>query len=189
MKNILIYGSPGVGKTTLIKKILENINLKAGGFYTEEIKENENRVGFKIISLDNQEGILAHISIKGMKKVGRYGVNIYDLENIGVKSLDQALRNEDLIIIDEIGKMEIFSDKFKEKVLDCLNSEKYVLATIGIGGDKFIFKIKERNDVILFEMNRENRDELMDKVLHLILKENLRLKNLFIKLKKEETRN
>jgi len=174
MKNILICGPPGVGKTTLIKKILENLNLKAGGFYTGEIKENGNRVGFKIISLDNLAGILAHVRIKGTKRVGRYGVNIYDLENVGVKSLGRALENDDLIIIDEIGKMEIFSDKFKEKVLDCLNSEKFVLATIGIGGDKFISQIKERNDVIIFKMSRENRDELMDKILPLILRENLK---------------
>ena len=174
MKNILICGPPGVGKTTLIKKILENLNLKSGGFHTEEIKENKNRVGFKIISLDNQEGVLAHISIKGAKRVGRYGVNIYDLENIGVKSLCRAFKNDDLIIIDEIGKMEIFSDKFKEKVLDCLNSEKFVLATIGIGRDKFISQIKERDDVIIFNMNRENRDELMDRISPLILRENLK---------------
>jgi len=173
MKNILICGLPGVGKTTLIKKLLKNINLKAGGFYTEEIREKSNRAGFKIIYLEKKEGILAHIRVKGMKRVGRYGVNIDDLEGIGVKSLDRALRNEDLVIIDEIGKMEIFSDKFKAKVLACLNSEKFVLATIGIGGDKYISRIKERNDVTVFKMNRENRDELMDKVLSLILKENL----------------
>jgi len=170
MKNILICGPPGVGKTTLIKKILEKLNLKAGGFYTEEIKENNRRVGFKIISLDNQEGILAHIRVKGMKRVGRYGVNIDDLEDIGVKSLDRALRNEDLVIIDEIGKMEIFSDKFKEKVLACLNSEKFVLATIGIGGDKFVSKIKERKDIVLFTINIENRDRLIDRISSLILK-------------------
>jgi len=170
MKNILICGPPGVGKTTLIKKILENINLRAGGFYTEEIRENNRRVGFKIISLDNQEGILAHISIKNSRRVGRYGVNIYDLENIGVKSLSQALRDDDLIIIDEIGKMETFSDKFKDKVLDCLNSEKFVLATIGIGGDKFISKIKERKDIVLFTINIENRDRLIDRISSLILK-------------------
>jgi len=170
MKNILICGPPGVGKTTLVKKILENINLRAGGFYTEEIRENNRRVGFKIISLDNQEGILAHISIKNSRRVGRYGVNIYDLENIGVKSLSQALRDDDLIIIDEIGKMEIFSDKFKDKILDCLNSEKFVLATIGIGGDKFISKIKERKDIVLFTINIENRDRLIDRISSLILK-------------------
>jgi len=170
MKNILICGPPGVGKTTLVKKILENINLRAGGFYTEEIRENNRRVGFKIISLDNQEGILAHISIKNSRRVGRYGVNIYDLENIGVKSLSQALRDDDLIIIDEIGKMETFSDKFKDKVLDCLNSEKFVLATIGIGGDKFISKIKERKDIVLFTINIENRDRLIDRISSLILK-------------------
>ena len=170
MKNILICGPPGVGKTTLVKKILKNINLRAGGFYTEEIKENNRRVGFKIISLDNQEGILAHANIKDSQRVGRYGVNINDLENIGVKSLSQALRDDDLIIIDEIGKMEIFSDKFKEKVLACLNSEKFVFATIGIGGDKYISRIKERDDVIVFKMNRENRDRLIDRISFLILK-------------------
>ena len=170
MKNILICGTPGVGKTTLIKKILKRINLRAGGFYTEEIKENNRRVGFKIISLDNQKGILAHVNIKDSQRVGRYGVNINDLENIGVKSLSQALRDDDLIIIDEIGKMEIFSDKFKEKVLDCLNSEKFVFATIGIGGDKYISRIKERDDVIVFKMNRENRDRLIDRISSLILK-------------------
>ena len=174
MKNILICGPPGVGKTTLIKKILENINLRAGGFYTEEIEENSRRVGFKIISLDNQKGILAHISVKGMKRVGRYGVNIYDLENIGVKSLSQALRDDDLIIIDEIGKMEVFSEEFKEKVLDCLNSEKFVLATIGIGGDKFISNIKRRDDIILFKVTKENRNKLIEIISSLILEKSFR---------------
>jgi len=151
-----------------LKKILENINLRAGGFYTEEIKENNRRVGFKIISLDNQEGILAHISIKNSRRVGRYGVNIYDLENIGVKCLNQALKDDDLILIDEIGKMEVFSEEFKEKVLDCLNSKKIVLATISIGGDKFISNIKRRDDIILFEITKENRNKLIEIISSLI---------------------
>ncbi len=168
MKNILICGPPGVGKTTLAKKILKNINLRAGGFYTEEIKENNRRVGFKIISLDNQEGILAHISIKNSRRVGRYGVNIYDLENIGVKCLNQALKDDNLILIDEIGKMEVFSEEFKEKVLDCLNSKKIVLATISIGGDKFISNIKKRDDIILFEVTKESRNKLVEIISSLI---------------------
>jgi len=174
MKNILICGPPGVGKTTLIKKILEKLNLKAGGFYTEEIRERSNRVGFKIISLDNQEGILAHINIKDSRRVGRYGVNINDLDSIGVKSLEQALKNDDLIIIDEIGKMEVFSEGFKEKVLDCLNSKKIVLATISMVGDKFISNIKRRDDIILFKVNKENRNKLIEIISSLILEKSFR---------------
>ena len=174
MKNILICGPPGVGKTTLIKKILKKINLRAGGFYTEEIRGRSNRVGFKIISLDNQEGILAHINIKDSQRVGRYGVNINDLENIGARSLEQALKNDDLIIIDEIGKMEVFSEEFKEKVLDCLSSKKIVLAAISMVGDKFISNIKRRDDIILFKVTKENRNKLIEIMSSLILEKSFR---------------
>jgi len=174
MKNILICGPPGVGKTTLIKKILKKINLRAGGFYTEEIRGRSNRVGFKIISLDNQEGILAHINIKDSQRVGRYGVNINDLENIGARSLEQALKNDDLIIIDEIGKMEVFSEEFKEKVLDCLSSKKIVLAAISMVGDKFISNIKRRDDIILFKVTKENRNKLIKTISSLILEKSFR---------------
>lgn len=174
MKNILICGPPGVGKTTLIKKILKKTNLRAGGFYTEEIRGRSNRVGFKIISLDNQEGILAHINIKDSQRVGRYGVNINDLENIGARSLEQALKNDDLIIIDEIGKMEVFSEEFKEKVLDCLSSKKIVLAAISMVGDKFISNIKRRDDIILFKVTKENRDKLIKTISSLILEKSFR---------------
>lgn len=174
MKNILICGPPGVGKTTLIKKILKKINLRAGGFYTEEIRGRSNRVGFKIISLDNQEGILAHINIKDSQRVGRYGVNINDLENIGARSLEQALKNDDLIIIDEIGKMEVFSEEFKEKVLDCLSSKKIVLAAISMVGDKFISNIKRRDDIILFKVTKENRNKLIEIISSLILEKSFR---------------
>ena len=174
MKNILICGPPGVGKTTLIKKILKKINLRAGGFYTEEIRGRSNRVGFKIISLDNQEGILAHINIKDSQRVGRYGVNINDLENIGARSLEQALKNDDLIIIDEIGKMEVFSEEFKEKVLDCLSSKKIVLAAISMVGNKFISNIKRRDDIILFKVTKENRNKLIETMSSLILEKSFR---------------
>lgn len=174
MKNILICGPPGVGKTTLIKKILKKINLRTGGFYTEEIRGRSNRVGFKIISLDNQEGILAHINIKNSQRVGRYGVNINDLENIGARSLEQALKNDDLIIIDEIGKMEVFSEEFKEKVLDCLSSKKIILAAISMVGDKFISNIKRRDDIILFKVTKENRNKLIEIISSLILEKSFR---------------
>jgi nucleoside-triphosphatase len=91
VKNILITGKPGCGKTSLIIEIIKELNLPAGGFYTQEIREKGVRKGFKIISLDGREGILARVNFKSPYKVSKYGVNIKDLEEIGIKSILEAL--------------------------------------------------------------------------------------------------
>ncbi|MBC7074028.1 AAA family ATPase, partial [Candidatus Parcubacteria bacterium] len=85
VKNFLITGPPGSGKTTLLKELIKELKIRARGFYTEEIRENTRRVGFKIITLENKEGILAHYKFKSSILVSKYRVNLRDLEEIGVK--------------------------------------------------------------------------------------------------------
>jgi nucleoside-triphosphatase len=124
--NVLLTGKPGVGKTTIIKKVVEGRE-NAGGFYTEEIRDRY-RKGFKIMTLDGEEGILAHVDIKNRRTVGKYGVNTPDIDAIAVKSVEESLDRE-IIVIDEIGKMELYSEKFRDilgKALDTGN----VLGTI-----------------------------------------------------------
>lgn len=127
--HILLTGRPRTGKTTLIKRIVKELPC-AGGFYTEEITEAGQRVGFKIKTLDEKEGILARKGWKSHYTLGLYGINLEDLEHIGVKAIEEAQKNKEIIVIDELGKMELFSEKFKASVINALNSQKSVLGTI-----------------------------------------------------------
>ena len=169
-KNIFITSLPGHGKTTLIIEILKELKLNAGGFYTQEIREKGIRKGFKIITLDGKEGILAHVNIKSPYKVSKYKVNIKDLEEIGVRSILKALEENKIVIIDEIGKAEMFSEKFREAVISALNSKNKILGTIKLTYDPFTNKIKQRKDTAIFKLTRENKTEIKKKIKELILK-------------------
>ena len=164
IKNILITGKPNCGKTTLIKEISEKLKPKIFGFYTEEIKEKEKRVGFKIKTLDKKEGILSHIRFKSKYQVGKYKVNLKNLEEIGVSTLEKAIKEKKIVLIDEIGKMELFSEKFKKIVLKALNSENKVLATIMLKKNPFCDKIKKRKDAKIFYLQRENFQKIKKEI-------------------------
>ncbi|MEA1993802.1 MAG: NTPase [Euryarchaeota archaeon] len=162
--NILLAGNPGIGKTTIIKKVISDIE-NAGGFYTEEIR-NKYRKGFRIVTLAGEKGILAHVDIGGRYTVGKYGVNLKDLDGIAVKSVEESL-DKDLIVIDEIGKMELYSRNFKEVVDRALNTEK-VLGTIMSKNNYFIKKIKNRDDTKIVIVDKHNRNSLVEKIKKLI---------------------
>ena len=168
IKNIFITGKPGCGKTTLIMEILKELNLPAGGFYTQEIREKDVRKGFKIITLDGKKGILAHIGIKSPYKVSKYRVNIKDLEEIGVKSILNSLKENKITIIDEVAKMELFSEKFKKAVILALDSKNKILGTIKMTFDPFTDKIRKRKDTKIFHLTRGNRGEIKKQIKKLL---------------------
>lgn len=149
-------------------EIIKELNLKAGGFYTQEIREEGIRKGFKIVSLDGKEGILAHINIKSPYQVNKYKVNIKDLEEIGVRSILKALEEDKIIIIDEVGKAEMFSNKFRQVVLAGLNSGRKVLGTIKFTHDPFTDRIKKRKDTLVLRLSKENKDEIKKRIQELI---------------------
>jgi len=161
-KNFLLTGKPGVGKTTIIKNLIPKLK-NAGGFFTEEIREKGKRIGFKILTLNGKEGILARKE-EGVYKVGSYSVNMKDLEEIAVKAVIQAIKEKEIVVIDEIGKMEILSNKFREAVIEALDSRKVVLGVIHREDSGFFKEIKERNDVELLEVRFDNRDEISKKL-------------------------
>lgn len=165
-KNILITGYPGVGKTTIIKKVFEESrSLNPAGFYTAEIREGGIRKGFELLSFDGRRRLLSHVDIKSPYRVGKYRVDIGGLEDFidSIAFFDPAVR---LLIIDEIGKMECLSDKFRTLVREILDSGKLVSATIAQKGGGIIEEIKKRKDITLFEILHENRDFILTDILN-----------------------
>ncbi len=157
-KNIFLTGAPSSGKTTVIKKIIENLNHPANGFYTEEERIDGKRVGFLMKTLDGRKGYLAHQDIKSDFYIRRYGVSIENIKNIAVPSISPVENN--IIILDEIGKMECFSPAFKQATTNALKAPNIVIGTITLGGDDFIREIKERKDMEVNEVTVDNRDLL-----------------------------
>ncbi|MEW6162339.1 MAG: NTPase [Nitrospirota bacterium] len=164
-KNFLLTGPPGVGKTTLIKKLFGELKgLHPAGFYTEEIREGGIRKGFDLISLDGRRGLLSHTEIKSPYRVGKYRVDVRGFEGF-LDSIAFFAPETNLVIIDEIGKMECLSPKFRRLIKEIIDSEKMAIATIAFKGVGLIEEIKKRNDVRLFEVTKNNRDSLVSEIL------------------------
>ena len=168
-RNILITGPPGCGKSTLIEKVINRMEEPVSGFFTREIKERGRRVGFSINTVDGREGILAHQNIVSQFHVGKYGVNIEDIDSLAVSAIIPAQRKQ-VIVIDEIGKMECFSDLFKKTLIQVLDSPNCVIGSIALKGDSFIQGIKNRDDVKLISITPEARDSLVEEILGSIKK-------------------
>jgi nucleoside-triphosphatase len=163
---LLLTGKPGTGKTALIKEALASTKVKGGGFYTEEIRTGGIRQGFKLVTLDGQEATLAHVGISSPYQVSKYNVDTDSLDRVGVSALRHALKESDLIVIDEIGKMELLSPQFREAVTQALNSGKKVLGTIMLNPHPFADEIKRHPEVETLLVTRENRTEVMRKVIN-----------------------
>ena len=156
----LITGKPGVGKTTLVQKIIKRMgSINMAGFYTSEIRSAGSRLGFELQGLNGGYRTLAHVEIDSRHRVGRYGVDKDGFEEF-LATLDLLNPDVELIVIDEIGKMELFSYRFRSLVCDALSADKQVLATSPLKGDEFIREIKQRLDIKLLEVTHANRDRL-----------------------------
>jgi len=165
MKQVyLLTGQPGTGKTRIIKQAIAEMKGKAGGFYTEEIRSQGVRQGFKLVTLEGQTAILAHINFHGPYRVSKYGVDVDSLDKVGVSALNQAAQECDLVVIDEIGKMELFSAKFREAVSNILNSGQRLLGTIMLSPNPYADAIKRQPQVNLVTVTRTNHQQVLEEL-------------------------
>ena len=159
-QKVLLTGRPGCGKTTLIKRVVNELPQRFGGFYTEEIRDHGTRVGFKVVALEGGEAVFAHVDFATPERLGKYRLDLSALETVGVKAVRDAMRARQLVVIDEIGPMEIRSAMFRDAVNEVFESEVPLLATIFARSLPFIDAIKSRPDVTLVEVSPENREKL-----------------------------
>ncbi len=163
---VLIQGRPGSGKTTLVKRVLERLDIPYTGFFTEEIREKGVRKGFRIVTASGKEAILAHIDSKSSKRVSKYGVEIENIERVAVPSL----KGEGLVVIDEIGKMELMSRKFKETLKEIFEKKRKVLGTIPICRIRFIDDLISKYRPVVIRLDRKDSEEVLERVLTLLKK-------------------
>jgi nucleoside-triphosphatase len=166
MTNILLTGKPGCGKTTVAIATARNLHdLSVSGFYTEEIRDGSKRVGFRIVTFGSTlhhsetDRILAHIDFSEGPRVLKYRVDLPVFDEVAVPSLSLE-RQADVFVVDEIGKMECFSERFQRAIERLLNSRRPLLATVARKGRGLIAESKRRPDAELVEVTLDNREAL-----------------------------
>ena len=170
---ILLTGPPGIGKTTIFSKIIDEIEkggFHVGGMICCEIRKAKSRVGFELLDLSSKKrGLLAHINQLKGPRIGKYFVNLRDLENLGVASILTAIKKADLIAIDEIGPMELLSLAFCNALIKSVESSKPLLSTVHYRlNAPLINKIKTNKDTIIFKLNTKNRESIHHEILEKI---------------------
>ena len=167
--NILLTGPPGIGKTTAIKRVVERlVGLRLVGFTTDEVRVGGRRRGFKVLTLDGREGILADVAFRSRWRVGRYGVDLEGFERLVCPILEGGADDADAAVIDEIGKMECFSPRFCRAVERLADAHIPMVATIGARGGGLIADLKRRSDATLIVLSQANRDQVPAEVAALV---------------------
>ena len=162
---LLLTGAPGIGKTSILTRtaeLLKSEGYAVGGMISREVRMNQRRVGFELIDLaSSNRSWLAHIDQKTGPRVGRYRVNVADLEATGVTAILNAVQNADVVLIDEVGPMELFSNKFTDAVKKAAESEKPVIVIVHWKAvNQLIETMEAREDAELFVASLLNRDRL-----------------------------
>lgn len=163
---LFLTGDPGCGKTTVLRRVVERAghDVAMTGFLTDELREGSRRKGFVGTTLDGRTFVLADREIPGELRVGPYGVDLEGLETIGLAALEPR-EDTALVVLDEVGKMELLSQKFRRRVGELLDAEVPLLATIGSRGVGFIKRVRNDPRVTLIQMRRHTSDATVGEVL------------------------
>ncbi len=157
----LVTGQPGSGKTTLIRQVVTGMHLRAAGFYTEDLRHGGIREGFRIVTLDGEMALLAAAGHPGPVRVSKYGVDIQEMERIGVSALRHALERGHVVVVDEIGRMQLLSRAFRQLLLEAVRSEHPLLGTVMQGRNPYADRIKAHRNVEVLTLTPGNRQEIL----------------------------
>jgi nucleoside-triphosphatase len=161
---LLLTGPPQCGKTTVVRRVAERFPGRAAGFYTREVREADRRVGFEIVTLDGGVAWLSHVDFPGPNRVGKYGVDLEGLHRLGLAALEPT-PGVDLILVDEVGKMECLSPRFVAAMERLWSAPVPLLITVAEKGGGYIARIKSKPGARLITVTPANREGLPDRIL------------------------
>lgn len=170
----LLTGRPGSGKTTIMLEVAERLKgrgFRIGGMVTREVRREGTRIGFEVSNLATGErGVLARVGSGGGPRIGKYIVNLGDLEAVGVEAIRQALKEADVVFVDEVGPMELYSQAFRQAVLEVMESGKPLVATVHYKvKDSLIERLKAKAGSLL-EVKPESRRLILENLTVEVLK-------------------
>jgi len=179
MLRLLLTGRPGCGKTTLLSRVALHFPNLVAGFLTHEVRRGSKRFGFSVTPLSRYNGttpphklhstLFASVETASPVRVGKYGVDVSAFERVAIPELKNALSsNKPLIVIDEIGKMELASKAFVELLKECTRADKVFLASVHAYPHPVSDELKKREDVLVWRLTTANREEMFERVLDLV---------------------
>jgi nucleoside-triphosphatase len=167
MPRILLTGPPQCGKTTVIQRVAAAFPGRAAGFYTREVRARGRRVGFEIVTLNGAAALLSHVDFPGPLRVGKYGVNLENFHRVGLPALEVQAGVE-LIVVDEVGKMECLSDRFVAAMERLWTQPVALVATVAEKGGGLMAALKAKPDKILLTVTPANRETLPARILEFL---------------------
>ena len=167
LPRILLTGPPQCGKTTVVQKVVALWPGQAAGFFTREVRRAGRRFGCEIVTLNGDAALLSHVDFPGPHRVGKYGVNLENFNRVALPALEVG-PGVDLIVVDEVGKMECLSARFVAALEGLWVGPVPLLVTVAEKGGGLIAALKGKPDKTLLPVTFANRDELPAQILELL---------------------
>jgi nucleoside-triphosphatase len=164
---LLLEGRSGIGKTTVARRLLtllQEAGLPVGGFTTGELRAGGRREGFLVEAASGTQARLAHVDLPGPPRVGRYGVDLAAFERVALP----ALRTPGIggvVVVDELGKMELASTAFRDAVMQLLERDVTVVATVHQARHPFTDALRRRPDIRVVRVTEATRDALPEQLV------------------------
>ena len=164
---LLVEGRPGIGKTTVARRLLtllQEADVPVGGFTTGELRTGGYREGFVVEAVSGAREVLAHVDLPGPPRVGRYGVDLAAFERVALPALGDPGPGG-VVVVDELGKMELASAAFSAAVVELLGRDVAVVATVHLGHHRFTDALKRRPDIRVVRVTEATRDALPEQLM------------------------
>jgi nucleoside-triphosphatase len=164
---LLLEGRPGIGKTTVARRLLhllQEAGVPVGGFTTAEPRTGGRREGFLVEAVSGAQEVLAHVDRPGPPRVGRYGVDLAALDRVALPAL-RTPGTGGVVVVDELGKMELASAPFRDAVMQLLDRDVAVVATVHQARHQFTDALRRRPGIRVVRVTEATRDALPEQLM------------------------